>query len=368
MSARVEEAIVSAIGDRGSISFATFMELALYAPGGYYESLPIGTDGDFVTNPHVHQVFGELVGAAIRASHQALGAPTPLRLTEVGAGEGTLARSLLTALADLHLDYVAVERSHGAREALSGIEGIVVTDTLDDEPHVVLAHELLDNLPFRRIRMTDDGPKEVRVGVDGDRFVEILADPDEDLLARAAGLEPGQESVHPDGALAFVDELALRLTGGYALLIDYGAVGSPGGDPHGYRRHRVVEDMLAQPGETDITAGVDFALIAARAEARGLTAFPSVTQRHALTALGFDRWIRDELERQAKLMRGGDGDGAVRAWTGRSRATLLVDPAALGRHRWMVLASPGLPPPDWLGSTPQQTGLGRPNEGRDQVE
>jgi hypothetical protein len=95
MSARVEEAIVSAIGYRGSISFATFMELALYAPGGYYENPPIGADGDFVTNPHVHQVFGELVGAAIRASHQALGAPSPMRLAEVGAGEGTLARGLL---------------------------------------------------------------------------------------------------------------------------------------------------------------------------------------------------------------------------------------------------------------------------------
>ena len=356
MTTRVERAIVSAIGEHGPISFAAFMDLALYGSGGYYENPPVGTDGDFVTNPHVHQVFGQLLGAAIRASHEALGAPAPLRLTEVGAGDGTLARSLLTALADLSLDYVAVERSPGAREVLAGIDGLHVADALDDRPHVVLAHELLDNLPFRRVRMTDDGPKEVRVGLDGDRLGEVLADPDDSLLARAEGLEAGEESVHPDGALAFIDGLAERLTRGYALLIDYGAVGSPGGGPHGYRRHRVVEDMLAEPGTTDITAGVDLALIAARAEARGLMAFPSVTQRHALTALGFQRWIRAELERQAKLLQEGDGDAAVRAWSGRSRATLLVDPAGLGRHRWLLLATPGLPPADWLGSTQQELG------------
>ena len=356
MTTRVREVIVSAIGEHGPISFAGFMDLALYGPGGYYESPPVGETGDFVTNPHVHEIFAQLLGAAIRAWHLALGGPSPLRLTEVGAGDGTLARCLLAALADIPLYYLAVERSSGARAMLTEIDGLHVAATLDDEPHVVLAHELLDNLPFRRVRATDHGPKEVSVGFEGKRLVEVLTDPDDDLRAGAAGLEPGEETVYPDGALAFIDELAKRLTHGYALLIDYGAVGSPGGDPHGYRGHRLVEDMLAEPGTTDITAGVDFALIAARAEARGLTAFPSVTQRHALTALGFERWIRTELERQAKLLQDGAGNEAVRAWTGRSRATLLVDPAALGRHRWLVLATPGLPAPDWLGSTERELG------------
>jgi NADH dehydrogenase [ubiquinone] 1 alpha subcomplex assembly factor 7 len=356
MTTRVGEGIVSAIEEHGPISFAAFMDLALYGLGGYYESPPVGAAGDFVTNPHVHEVFAQLLGTAIRESHNALGGPSPLRLTEVGAGDGTLARCLLATLGDVPLDYLAVERSSGARAMLAGIDGLHVAATLDDEPHVVLAHELLDNLPFRRVRATHDGPREVSVGFDGNRLVEVLTDPDDDLRADAADLEPGEETVHPDGALAFIDELSKRLTHGYALLIDYGAVGSSGGYPHGYRSHRVVEDMLVEPGTTDITAGVDFALIAARAEARGLTAFPSVTQRHALTALGFERWIRAELERQAKLLQDGDGDGAVRAWTGRSRATLLVDPAALGRHRWLLLATPGLPPPDWLGSPQRELG------------
>jgi SAM-dependent MidA family methyltransferase len=110
----------------------------------------------------------------------------------------------------------------------------------------------------------------------------------------------------------------------------------------------VVDDPLDTPGEADITAGVDVAAIAARAGSGGLTAFPVVTQHRALMALGFEAWVREELARQVSLLDERDGLGAVRAWTGRSRATLLADPASLGRFKWLLLASPGLPAPAWL--------------------
>jgi len=132
------------------------------------------------------------------------------------------------------------------------------------------------------------------------------------------------------------------------LVIDYGGVGEPGGPPHGYRAHRVVEDLLDDPGSSDITSGVDFALVAERARSHGLTAFPAVSQRHALTALGFEGWLRDELARQAELLDEERGIEAVWTWSGRSRATLLVDPSALGRIVWLVLATPGLPPPSFV--------------------
>jgi SAM-dependent MidA family methyltransferase len=145
-----------------------------------------------------------------------------------------------------------------------------------------------------------------------------------------------------------VDRLADVLTRGYALLIDYGGVGTTGGEIHGYQGHRVVEDVLADPGSSDITAGVDFALVAGRAEGRGLVAWPSVTQHDALLALGFEEWLRAELERQTSQLDAREGLEAVRTWSGRSQATLLVDPNALGRLRWLVLATPDMPRPDWL--------------------
>jgi len=338
MSQQVAEAIHGAIRDHGPITFAEFMQHALYGPGGYYEDPPVGTDGDFVTSPHVHPVFGTLVGTAVAGLSSCLGEPEPVRIAEVGAGDGTLATQVLGALAGRVVDYEAIDVSAGARETLGAIDGVRVGVALGDAPHVVIANELLDNLPFRRVR----GDREVRVGVQGDRLVEV------ETPWNGEPARPDVETIVPVGAFAFVDELVSVLTRGYALLIDYGDVGAPGGGMHGYRDHRVIDDVLADPGSTDITAGVDFAPIADHAERRGLIAFPTVTQHDALLALGFEAWLRAELERQTAQLDAREGLEAVRTWSGRSRATLLVDPSALGRLRWLLLATPGLPAPAWL--------------------
>lgn len=347
MSAAPRRAVVSAIREHGPISFAEYMELALYGAGGYYEHPPVGPSGDFVTSPHVHSIFATLLAEGIRQMREALGQPEPLRLAEVGAGDGTLARQLIDQLPDVA--YTAVERSAGAREALATVAGLIVRESLPDDAQIIIAHELLDNLPFRRLRMTDHGQFEVRVGLDeGGRLHEVLGSIEG---VASTDLQPGEETMIPDGADAFVAEVAATLlrASGYALVVDYGAVGSAGGGPHGYRAHDVVDIPLDDPGATDITAGVDFAHVARRAEACGLVAFPSVTQFAALKSLGFESWARGELRRQHELLEARDAE-AVRAWSARSRATLLVDPAALGRFRWLLLATPGLPAPDWLAT------------------
>jgi SAM-dependent MidA family methyltransferase len=340
------ESIADAIRDHGPITFAEYMTLALSGPGGFFERPPIGPEGHFVTSPHVHPVFAELLGRAIVDLSDRLDEPRPLRLAEVGAGDGTLARQLVEHLREVDVAYTAIDTSPGAREALAAIEGVGVAESLEGSPQLILANELMDNLPFRRLRGTGSGTKEILVGLDGDRFVEHLAaaSPGDDVP-----LADGEEAVLPDGATAFIEEIGVRLAHpGYALLIDYGGVGEPGGEPHGYRAHRPVEDLLDAPGETDITCGLDFDLLGHQAEQQGLIAFPSVTQRHALTALGFDHWVHEQLRWQAELLHRREGLDAVRAWSGRSRATLLVDPSALGRLRWLLLATPGLNAPAWM--------------------
>jgi NADH dehydrogenase [ubiquinone] 1 alpha subcomplex assembly factor 7 len=340
------DAVAGAIRDHGPITFAEYMELALFGRGGFFEEPPIGPDGHFVTSPHVHPVFAELLAGAIVDLHGRLAEPRPFLVTEVGAGDGTLARQLVERLRDLDAEYTTVETSPGARRALETIESVRVAERLDTAPQLILANELMDNLPFRRLRGTASGTKEVLVGLDGERLVEHLADPPP---GQHVALADGEEAVLPEGAIAFIEEVAARLAHpGYALLIDYGGVGEPGGPPHGYRAHLPVEDLLDRPGSTDITSGIDFDLISRHAEAQGLIVFPSVTQRHALTTLGFDRWVREQLREQAELLDRREGLEAVRAWSGRSRASLLVDPSALGRLRWLLLATPGLTAPSWV--------------------
>ena len=345
--------VVRAIEERGPISFAEFMELALYGPGGFYEQPPVGEGGHFVTSPHVHPVFGQLLGSAIRECWTALGEPRPLQIVEVGAGDGTLATQVRRALSDVPKQYVAVERSEGARRALRRIEPprIRVAASLEELDQrldgVLVANELLDNLPFRWIRRTRGRiGNELLVTWERDRFA-VAEEPTDDpeILAWIDRLLVGSLGVFPEGALHFVDRLARFIRRGFAILIDYAA--GPGAEVHGYRRHRAVEDVLRDPGSADVTAGVDFNLVSARASLLGLHAARPVTQRSALRALGFDKWAERERGRQAAAQDRRSGREAVLAWSDRNAAHLLVDPAGLGGLRWLVLSAGGVRPPGW---------------------
>jgi NADH dehydrogenase [ubiquinone] 1 alpha subcomplex assembly factor 7 len=337
------ETIRAAIAADGPIRFDRFMDLALYGPGGYYERRPVGPQGDFVTSPHVHPVFAELLARALRELWTHLDRPEPFRLVEIGAGDGTLARQLREHLGDIPTRYAVIERSERALRELRDLAAVEVAPRMPADPHVVLGHELLDNLPFRLVR----GGSEILVGVEKGRFVEVRAPLDDAV----AGAHPGgedEERTVPTGAVALIDELARVLVHGYALFVDYGGDHGAGGPVHGYRGHRVVEDVLARPGTADITAGVDFGALAAAAEQRGLQVFSGVTQSRALLALGFEEWMRAELAAQGVLLNDGQGMEAVRRWAGRSRASILVAPDQLGRLRWFGLAAPGLPRPSFL--------------------
>lgn len=353
MSAEVAERLRALIRDGGPITFARYMDEALYGPGGFYRGTPVGLRGDFVTSPHVHPIFSRLVGAALEELWTHLGRPAPFRVVEAGAGDGTMARELVAGFgrAGIELELEAVEASPGARTALAEI-ATTVAGTIAElavlEPGVVVANELLDNLPFRRVRVHDGALGEVRVGLEGDRLVEVETPCDPDLVAEAPALSDGGEATIPVGALAFVELLAARLRTGYALLIDYGSAGGPAGEVHGYRSHRMLGDVLDDPGSADITAGVDLGAVAERARREGLVAFGAVSQRSALRALGLEEWMRAERSRQGELLDDARDLEAVRIWGSRSRAGLLVDATALGRLWWLLLATSGLPEPGWL--------------------
>jgi SAM-dependent MidA family methyltransferase len=220
---------------------------------------------------------------------------------------------------------------------------------------VIFANELLDVLPFRRVRIRDGEAVELRVGLGPDgRFVEVEAACDSALGASIEPAASGGEHLElsvPVGAMAFVDELAHALERGWALLIDYGPLDrQSSGEPRAYRSHRVLEDVLREPGSADITGEVDLGAIEAAATRRGLRVDGHPSQREALVSLGMGEWARAQLELQGALVRERAGLEAARAWSGRSRATLLIDPAALGRLRWLVLSRGAVPVPDWIAA------------------
>ena len=337
----------------GPISFAEFMDLALYGPGGFYEDPPVGERGHFVTSPHVHPVFGLLLARAVTIMWDAMDEPGPPMIVEIGAGDGTLASQLLTEIPDA--GYVAVERSEGSRRRLASAGIRAASDISELEPRqttVVVANELLDNLAFHRVRMSGAGIMELLVDLEGDRFVEREAGCPPGLAEASPRLEAGEEAAVCLAVTSFIGHLAPVIGRGYVLLIDYGRTPrEPGGGVRGYRDQNIIEDLLSDPGTADITAGVNFEAVTRAAVAEGMQVFTHATQGQALLALGFERWTNEQRDLQIRRLNEGAGREAVRTWSGRNAAQLLVDPRELGSLTWMTVATHGLPAPPWVTAT-----------------
>jgi SAM-dependent MidA family methyltransferase len=330
----------------GPLTFAEFMEAALYDPEhGFYSRFPVGEQGDFVTSPHVSAAFGAMLAVQVLEFWELLDRPNPFHLVEVGAGSGVLARQVLQALpAEMapSVRYRAVERSPSARRALAAMAAenglrIEVHPTLGDLGTglvgCLVANELLDNLPFHRVRGTDRGIVELFVAAEDDRFVLAEGPPSSpDVERLAPSLPPGEEAVVNVEALRFLEEASrvFQGKGGYVWLSDYGWTQQHKDYVHGYRGHRVEEDVLAEPGSRDITAGVDFGALVERARGVGLRAWGPLTQRDALLALGYRRWDEEARSQQVRATASRDGLEALRVYSERNRAAQLVDPMGLG--------------------------------------
>jgi SAM-dependent MidA family methyltransferase len=337
------------IEDSGPITFAEFMDAALYDPdGGFFEGgglgeagSTVGAGGDFVTSPHVSPLFGGLLARLVEEARGLLGDPPLLTVVDVGAGDGSLAGDLAAGLAvPERTELILVERTAAHRARLASLVPSLPcrarvarsASDLASEPVVglVLANELLDNLPFHRVRHGPAGPRELLVGTDGGDLVLVEGPPSSPAVeAAGARLPVGTEGVVPSGAFAFLAEARAALDRGYVVLVDY-AAGAADAGVHGYRGQRPVGDVLSRPGTADVTAGVDFGLLAAHAAALGLRSWGTVTQRDLLLSLGYGEETDRLRDRQAVLLNEGRGAEATRLFSARSRASLLVDRGGLG--------------------------------------
>ncbi len=339
------------------------MEAALYGEGGFFTEGQ-GARRDFVTSPEVGSLFGACVARALDAYWHALDDPDPLLVVEVGAGNGRLAREILRAApACLRtLRYVLVERSERLRaeqrtrlpldppdEALGPFArahdeeaAVPVTSagpifvSLGELPAlqagaaVVLANELLDNLPFGIAEWDGERWLEVRVGFEDDRFVEVvvpMAEPP------TFDVPVGTRVAVPSGLRAWFAECDQVLRHGFVVLIDYMS-DDPALRLRTYRGHTQGIDPLEAPGTYDITADVVVEHVIAAAN--GFAVSAHTTQAAWLRENGID----DLADEGARQWREGAHRGDLDALSGRSRvheAEILTDPAGLGAHRVIVL-------------------------------
>jgi len=295
----------------GWISFARYMELALYAPGfGYYVTgtRKFGEAGDFVTAPEISELFSGCLALQCQQVLQTLGSDHD-GIIEFGAGSGVMAAGILKSLAVAGSPvrrYAIIEVSPAlreqqretlAREVPELLPGVHWLETLPDSfSGVVLANEVLDAMPVHRLSATPQGIRELGVSWQ-DGFVWALHDMQTSPLMAAAGqLELPTDNYTTELGLvapAWVNTLGERLTAGAVLLLDYGydrreyyRSDRMRGTLACHYRHRRHEDPFRLPGLQDITAHVDFTGIAEAADTAGLKVAGYTTQAHFLLALG----------------------------------------------------------------------------------
>lgn len=359
----------------GPITFARFMERALYEPGhGYYRRPKPGPGmaGDFITAPETHPIFGAAIGRLVEQAWTAMGRPDPFTVTEHGAGTGAMAAGLLAGLRGSGsrllpaLRYRPVDVEPARTAALRvRLEADGLAGTLDEstpsaaraETGMVLANEVLDALPVHRVvgrPGSPDGIRELLVGLDGApgtsaglAFTHVEADPTTPALAARLAVEGVTLA---DGQVA---ELCLEIdawlagaTGhlarGVVVLIDYAeepaalhATSRPTGTLRAFARHAVGGDPFRHVGRQDLTATVDLAAVRAAAARAGLEPLGDTTGAELLAAAGTTELTSPYLRGPGATL-----EGALRL---RSALARLMDPRGMGGFRVLAFGR-GLAP------------------------
>ena len=216
-------AAIAAAG--GAIPFSEYMQLALYGQGGFYTTGGRAgrRGGDFITSPEVGPLFGTVIARALDAWWKELGSPSRFDVVECGAGPGTLARSILTAQPECAdaMHYVAVEISASQR-ALHP-QGVESRETMPDGhiTGVILANELLDNLPFRLFVFDGLWMEAFVAQASGGQFVEVLRTPDVVPSCLPLNAPLGSRAPIQDAAASWVHEALSKIESGKLLLFDY---------------------------------------------------------------------------------------------------------------------------------------------------
>lgn len=343
--------LLDRIAAEGPLPFEEFQRTALYDPDGFFGGHRLRSEkaGDFLTSPEVSPLFGETLAVFVGAELDRVGGH---RVVEVGAGSGSLLRPLLAALGR-EVEAWAVEVSPAARSSLGALlpaDRVVASlaEVPDPIDGVILANELIDNLPVAIAIRDGDGWSERWVGAEGGELALVgrSARPEVARWADRFGLPcPDAGIVEVQlAADAWVTDAVGRLGRGTVAVVDYGdesenlAPRRQDGTLRTYRSHHLGPHPLAEPGATDITVDVNFTAVRSAAEAAGARA-EVFRQDDFLAGLGLRERLSTLRRRELELARSSDpGDAMERLGvrTVRTEAETLLHPRGLGDFRVLI--------------------------------
>jgi len=333
------ELIRDEIKRTGPITFERFMDRALYEPGlGYYATSADRPtrEGDFLTAPELHPIFGWTVAGQIEEMWERLDRPSDFVLREYGAGSGALGRTITEGLSQNGsalagtLRYEAIESKGRKVPGAAPPSGRMVG--------CVIANEFLDALPFHRVVGTEAGVRELYVDWQDSAFVEVAGPlSDERIKDEIGGDLPVGQRVEVNLRMAnWLREVGEQLERGYVAVIDYGlpaaelrAASRSAGTIRAFRAQHVSSDVLSGVGHTDLTAHVDLDALERHATAAGLAVLGRTTLASFLMGSGFDT-----VYQRAREAADHDWSPALEL---RSAVRRLLDPNHLGAYAVVIL-------------------------------
>jgi len=354
----LETRIRDRIAAEGPIPVSEYMSMALGDPEfGYYVTRdPFGVAGDFITAPEISQAFGELIGLWCAIAWEQAGAPERAVLVELGPGRGTLMADALRAVEkspsfaaaiELHLVETSPKLRDAQRSALAG-RNVIWHDRFEQIPEgplFLIANEFFDALAIDQYVMTETGwhCRGVAIDPDSGALCFVVTDGQTRDVPDAMKNAPNGTILEINPlALALIGEIGRRLAefGGAALIIDYGPTQSATGDSLQALSRQRYHNVLATPGEADITAHVDFQELAAAARKTGAVSHGPIPQAALLSSLGIGPRT-EMLLKSVSESAAPEQTESLRAATQR-----LIDPAAMGTlFKALALTGPDMPPP-----------------------
>lgn len=329
--ASLSERLLHRIYSEGPITFAEFMRDALYDPkGGYYLRSDIerwGRKGDYRTSPERSELFAATFARYFARLYEELGSPAQWTILEAGAGSGHFAQGVLQTLAGHFpkvfaatryvIDEISVSAQTACRERLKAFTDRIEfapVGSMKLEPGVIFSNELLDAFPVHRVTRQGAELKEFFVDVDANQnFVWVIQTPSTARLQAHVEL---CETELLEGQIVeislelenWIRMIAAALREGFVVSVDYGAASTElyssdnrlSGTLRSFRRHSLVDDVLANPGNQDLTATVNW------------TAVEQIGQQHQLEVVDFkpqdkfliDAGLLNQLENESRRARG----------------------------------------------------------------
>ena len=364
------ERIARKIRERGILTFAQFMEAALYSHGGYYATAHRDTagmlDSDYYTAPMSHPAFGALLAVQLREMKERLGAEH-FGVIELGAGNGVLANDI-SQYAKHHMPELSQAMEYSAYDKLPVPNAHFPVEPLENikrqEAGCIISNELVDALSANRFIISNGRVSELYVGESDGELVEIPGKPstpalEERLSPYLDKLPDGYTGAVNLGIADWVDSIAKMMDRGYVITIDYGFESGElynpdrrAGSIRSYYLHSAGYNPLDNVGEQDLTTDVDFTALESEFESHGFRKVGCLSQAAFLTNLGIDDWSeqlrvsgmpqRDKIANMAGLRK-------------------LTEPSELGNFRVYIhqrgvddqpLAGLGAGLPEWVNLLP----------------